>query len=58
MVGGVCKENEMKLGMTPKGLMVGGILVAVYWISQADLSHGRYLWGSDKNFSTILAGEW
>ena len=32
------------------------ILVAVYWISQAVFSHGRYLWGPDKNFSTILAG--
>jgi hypothetical protein len=46
----------MTLGMTPKGLVVGGVLVAVYWIIQAGMSHGRYLWGPDKNFSTILAG--
>ncbi|HBQ94304.1 MAG: hypothetical protein M1294_06805 [Firmicutes bacterium] len=45
----------MKLGITPRGLVVGAILLAVYWIIQAGFNRGRYLWGPDKNFSTIFS---
>jgi hypothetical protein len=45
----------MKVGITPKGLVVAGALLVFYWIIQAGFNHGRYLWGPDKNFSTIFS---